>query len=174
MDLGSAIFGLITLACFIVPIVYLQITKKKEEKRFLKNFLDVAAQQGLVIAQSDFWNHSYAIGIDSKANKLFYLKKHEGVEQKTLVNLAEVVNCKLINVNRNVNDSRVVDHVGLSFTFRNVRMPEQTLAFYNREESMGIGDEIQLSEKWKAISDSGIQVPLQKNTSRTLEGESLS
>ncbi|WP_152425248.1 hypothetical protein [Nafulsella turpanensis] len=158
MDLGSIIFGLFTLACFVVPVFYLQKLKKKEKKKFLKNFLDVAAQNGLVISQSDYWRHSYAIGIDSKANRLFYLKKRQGVEQKTVINLSEVVNCRLMNMSRKVNDSLVVDHVGLNLTFRNASMPEQTLEFYNKEESMGIDDELQLCEKWKAITDSLLQV----------------
>ena len=172
MDLGSAIFGLLAVACFVVPVIYLQMVKKNERKKFLKEFLQLAEQEQLKISAHDFWNHSCAIGIDTNKNKLLFLKKQEGNEQKVIIDLVEVEKCSLINISRNVNDNRVVDRLGLGFTFRNGKHPENSLDFYNKEENLSINDEHTLSEKWKATinehlqarPESAKQIQLKNNT----------
>ena len=158
MELGSLIFGLFTLACFIVPVIYLQNVKKQEKKKFLQDFNLLAKQQGLEISQADFWNHSYAIGIDSQKQKLFYLKKNNEQEQKILVDLAELVSCQIINKSRYEQDTMMVDHVLLSLTYQNPGVAEKTLEFYDKNESMTIDDELQLSEKWNTIINSQLKL----------------
>ncbi len=157
MDLGSAIFGIFTLACFIVPVIYLQSKKSKEKKEVLKIFKALAQQQGLIISAHDFWNHCYAIGLDSEQNKLFYFKNQDGREQNVVIDLTEVEKCSVVNVNRMVNDNKIIDRLGLSFAFRNPKLPEKILEFYTKEEGMPVNDEFQLSEKWKAIVDARLQ-----------------
>jgi hypothetical protein len=173
MDLGSAIFGIFSLACFIVPVIYLQNVKKKEKKKFLQNFLQLAGQQQLTISQYDCWSHYYGIGIDSSKNKLFYLKKDKETEQKIIIDLSEVEKCFLINKNRNIQGSKVIDQLGLGFSFLHSRLPEKTLVFYNKEESMTVNDELQLSEKWKAIVNANLQVPRRSATKGDKNNESL-
>jgi hypothetical protein len=151
MDLGSAIFGLMALACFIVPVIYLQRRSSQERKKFLKEFIQAAEQQQLSISVHDFWNHGYAIGIDTNKHKLFYLVSKEGINQKQIIDLCEAEKCSLINMNRMVNDSKVIDRLALKFSFRNSKLPEKALEFYNKEETMAVNEEFQLAEKWVAI-----------------------
>lgn len=151
MDLGSATFGLVTLACFIVPVIYLQHLRTKERKKFLKDFMHLAEQQQLFISEHDFWNHSQAIGMGTSKNKLFYLKKQEDQEQKILIDLYEVEACRLNNINRNVNQNKVIDRLELVFTFRNPRIPQRTLVFYNKEETISLHEELEIVERWKTI-----------------------
>ena len=168
MEIGSIIMGLITLAFFIVPVIYLQKVKEKERKVFLKDFLVLAGQQQIAVAQYDFWNHCYAIGMDPVKNQLFYLKKREGKEQKVLIDLKEVEKCSFINLSRVVNENKIIDRLGLSFTFRNSKIPEKALEFYNNEESMSLDDEFQLLEKWKTLVDSHLQAtPTRKSNPET-------
>lgn len=158
MELGEAIFGLLALACFIVPVIYLQRRGKQEKKRFLKDFLQLAQQQELNLSMHDFWNHSYAIGLDSVKNKLFYLKKREGVEQKVVFDLAEIETCRFINANRTINGSRVTDRLSLEFAFLKSGLPVKILEFYTKEESMAVHDEIELAEKWMNLISSHLEV----------------
>lgn len=81
MELGEVIFALIALACFIVPVIYLQRKNKQEKKKFLKEFLHLAEQEQLMISAHDFWNHNYAIGLDTNSDKLFYLKRKESIRR---------------------------------------------------------------------------------------------
>ena len=154
MDLISVIIGIISLAFFIVPVVYLQMVKKNEKKKFLDNFLLLAQQQQLNISEHDFWNHSYAIGLDDTNKKLFFLKTAGGTEQKISINIKEIEKCVLVNKSRIVDKSKVIDRLELVVTLRNVRQSEKTLEFYDREESMSVNEEVQLIEKWnKLIND---------------------
>lgn len=158
MDLGSAIFGIFALACFIVPVIYLQRAKKKERTKFLKGFTDLAEQQQLSISEHDFWNHCFAIGIDTSKNKLFYLKKQKETEQKFLIDLSEVEYCRVNNINRSVNQDKIIERLELVFTFRNSKLPQKALEFYNKDETMALHDELQLIEKWKTNINSRLEV----------------
>ena len=157
MELGEAIFGLLALACFIVPVIYIQRRNKQEKKKFLKEFIHLAEQEKLIISAHDFWNHNYAIGLDANSHKLFYLKRKEGVDQQLVINLSEVEKCSLMNLNRTVNDSLVIDRLALKFSFRNSKLLEQVLEFYSKEETMAVNDEVQLSEKWRALITAHIE-----------------
>lgn len=116
MEPGEAVFGLAALACFIVPVIYLQRRNWLEKKKFLKEFLQLAGQQQLTISAHDFWNHTFAIGIGTTNDKLFFLKKQGDVDYKVLIDLSEVEKCTLLNINRNVNDSVIIDCLALGFT----------------------------------------------------------
>ena len=151
MEPISVIIGIITLACFIVPVLYYQGVQKRKRKEFLKNFIGVAQQEQVMVTEYDFWNHGYAIGIDRVKNQLFYLKKKEGKEQKILIDLNVVDRCSLVNQNRLVGDNRTIDRLSLVFSYRNAKHPEKELEFYNKEESMSLNDELQLLEKWKSL-----------------------
>lgn len=169
MELGSVIFGLLAVACFVVPVIYLQRVKKIEREKVLKEFLLLAEQEQLRISTFDFWNHAFAIGIDTHKNKLFFFKKEEGKAKKMLIDLSEVEKCSLINISRLVNDSRVVDYLGIAFAFKNAKFPEKNLYFYNKEESLSVNDELQLSGKWKDIITAHLQtLPVQTATVKVL------
>lgn len=157
MDLISALIGIVSLAFFIVPIVYLQIMKKNGRKKFLNNFMLLGRQHQVNISQHDFWNHSYAIGLDETANKLFFLKTAANTEQKISINLSEVEKCKLVNKNRTIDNNKIIDSLELVLTFRNPGMPEKTLEFYDREESMSVNEEVQLIEKWNTLINSRLE-----------------
>lgn len=173
MELGEAIFGLAALACFIVPVIYLQRRNMLEKKKFLKEFLQLAGQQQLTISANDFWNHSYAVGIDTNKDKLFFLKKQEGVDYKVLIDLTEVENCSLLNINRTINDSLVIDRLALGFTFRNPKLAEKTLEFYNKEETMAVNDEYQLVEKWTTLINAHLQAIKTKSRDLKPTGSSV-
>lgn len=157
MELGSVIFGLLTLACFVVPVIYLKRASKKEKNKFLKNFIQLAEQQQLSISRHDFWNHSFAIGIDINKNKLFYFKKCGDLDQEVLIDLYEVESCRLNNINRNVNQNKVIDRLELVFTFRNPRLAQKTLVFYNKEETISLYEELAIIENWKTIINTHLE-----------------
>lgn len=157
MDLASIVIGLICCALFVVPVIYIQSVQKNKSRKFLADFTNLAAQQQLIMSQHDLWKHCYAIGIDSRANKLFYIKKAADTEDQVLVNLSELAACSVVNINRNIHDNRVIDRLELLLSFRNNRLPKQTLEFYNGENSMALNDELRLLEKWNTIINSSIE-----------------
>lgn len=157
MDLASIIIGLICCALFVVPVIYINSVQKNKSRKLLANFVDLAAQQQLIMSQHDLWKHCYAIGIDNKANKLFYLQKTADTEQKILINLAEVEACHVVNVNRNVNNNKVIDRLELLLSFRNTKLPKKILEFYNADNNMALNDELRLVEKWNTIINQHVE-----------------
>ena len=151
MDLLTAIIGFGALAVCILPLVYFQMAEKKKRNKFLYDFLVSAAEQKLVVTQHEVWGNYSGLGLDTHANKLFFLKRWADKEEKMIIDLSEVEKCRLVNVNRTVNDNKIIDRIELAFTFRNPGKPEKTLQFYNKEESMSLNDELLLVEKWVGI-----------------------
>lgn len=150
MESGSFIFGLIALACFIVPVLYYQAMKRKEKEKFIRYFLQLAGKQQLSLSAYDSWNDRYAIGIDEQRKQLFYLKKQEDKEFVLTIDLAKTDSCSLINAKRNIRESVVLDRIALSLSSLVPEQAEKELEFYLREESAAINDELKLAEKWKA------------------------
>ncbi|PRY07430.1 hypothetical protein CLV24_12379 [Pontibacter ummariensis] len=157
MDLGTTIIGLFSLALFIVPILYIQRGQRQQKKKFLEDFLKVTEGQQLSIRQYDSWPPYFSIGIDPVQRKLSYLKKQDQKEQTALIDLSEVASCRVVNEHRDVNGTRVIDFVALRFAFRNPRLSEQALEFYDREESMSLNEELMLAEKWQGIVNAHLQ-----------------
>lgn len=151
MDLTSAIIGLCAIACFVVPVVYIQYAQKKKKKEFLANFLNLAGRQHINITQHEQWNQYYAIGLDGGTNKLFYLKKKDGQEQTALIDLNEVETCSVVNKQRKVHEDIIIERLDLAFKYRNPKAGEKVLEFYDKEVSMALNEELKLVEKWKNI-----------------------
>lgn len=158
MDIVTVITGIASLAFMIVPVIYIQYVKKKERREFLGTFMNAAAKEQLVISQHEFWSHYYAIGLDITATKLFYLNKREDKEQKILLDLTEVASCSILNTNKTVDQSRIIERLELKFTFKNSRTPEKTITFFNKEESISLNDEVLLIEKWKTLINSKLGI----------------
>jgi hypothetical protein len=151
MDLATLIIGLLSVAVFIVPVLYIQRKQKGNSGKLLAAFMAAGAQQGLRITKHERWNEQFAIGLDETQHKLFYMNKQALTPQQVVVDLAEVKNCAVVNMSRDVNGSRIIDLIGLRFSFHNTKWPEQLLEFYNKEESMLLSGELQLAEKWRVI-----------------------
>ncbi|WP_017730776.1 PH domain-containing protein [Nafulsella turpanensis] len=162
MDLGSVIIALVLLALCIVPFIYYSGVQKKKKKNFSKELINLAEQQNVKFSQYEVWSHYYGIGIDTSTNRLFYFKKREDKEQKAFIDLSEVEKCRVNNVNRMVNDNKIIDRLELVFKFRDSKMPEKALEFYNKEESMSLHEELQLSEKWANIINSNLKPAVSK------------
>lgn len=151
MDLTSAIIGLCALACFVVPVVYIQKAQKSRKREFLARFLQLAGQQQLTITQHELWNQYYGIGLDTGANKIFYLKRKDGKEETILIDMAELEACKMVNKQRKIQTDIIIDRLELAFKYRNPKLPEIALEFYDKEVSMTLNEELRLTEKWKSI-----------------------
>lgn len=148
MDLVSSLIGLGLVMLTILPFVYFHFSLKKKKQEFTKEFLHLATQHQAVITQYDVWSNYFAIGLDTRTNKLFYYRKREGKEEKALINLADVTKCRVNNIKKTHDGDQVIDRLELVFTYRNGRSSEQALMFFSKEEFMTHNGELQLVEKW--------------------------
>jgi hypothetical protein len=155
MDFATALIGLAVLAAITLPFLLMGRSQGKQDKQLQAAFSQAAAQNGLNIAQKDFWARKYGIGIDPHAHKLLYLKM-KGEEQKILlIDLAQVEKCRLVNQSRGVKThqtaGKVIEHLELRFTFHQPGTAEQVVEFYNVDESLTMGKEVLLMEKWNQL-----------------------
>ncbi|WP_299825355.1 hypothetical protein [uncultured Pontibacter sp.] len=149
MDFVTIIIGLISLALFIVPIMYISRKQKQVAGKAMQEFLALAGQQELSLTKYDFWNQRFALGLDEKQHKLFYFCKQADKEQVLLLDLADVKSCELVKDSREVNDNKIIDLIALRLSFRAAK--PQLLVFYQKEDNMLLGGELQLATKWSAI-----------------------
>ena len=152
MDASTAIIALVFIAFISIPFVFMSRAQRKKGKQFSTVFELAAKQQNLQIAQKEFWNSKYGIGIDANSRKLLYLKKKGEEVQQTLIDLSEVEKCRVANHSRGVKThntaAKVIDRIDLVLTFRTPGAAEKNLEFYSVDESLIIGKEVLLAEKW--------------------------
>ena len=153
MDTSSTIIGLVILAVFILPIILLHSARRKRERKQLELFDQYVESKGLHLDQRELWNH-YGIGVDNAGKHLFYLKQHIDDNQEQILSLTEVAMCETVRemVKPTVNaseDDLVLDRLELLLRFKQAGRESVRLEFYNREESSGLSDELELTEKWR-------------------------
>lgn len=151
IDLPTLSIGLGLVALTILPMLYFYLAQKKRRAAFLNSFLFRAQQQQVQVTQHDVWGNYAAIGLDSQANKIYYLKKKDTQEQQAVINLAEVEKCSVTHLKRVQNEDQVIDKLELCFTFRTAKSSDITLEFYSKDEAMTLNGELQLVEKWKGL-----------------------
>ena len=153
MDTSSTIIGLVILAVFILPIILLHSARKKRERKQLELFDQYVSSKGLFLQQRELWNH-YAIGMDTEHKQLFYAKQHLDDNREEVVSLSEIAMCEIaremIRPTANAaDDDLVLDRLELNLKFKESGRQSLRLEFYNREESTGLSDELELTEKWR-------------------------
>lgn len=151
MDLSSTIIGLVSVLAFVIPIALIIRASKAKQKKFLSSFVKLAQQQNISLSETEVWDSSYAIGIDSSAKALFYLKKRIDTEEHVAVNLSNMSSCKVLNSSRNVGGSTIVDAIYLVVSFKSPSEAEKRLEFYSSNHSASITDEPQLAQKWASM-----------------------
>ena len=143
----------------LIPIaalfLYFQRKQRNEQNKARLHVDKLGKEKGLTFSLYEFWGSGYAIGLDTSKKVLFYLYSVAGKEEYSLVNLADVERCTVINDHRNVNENRVIDQIRLSFTFKGSRA-HQSLLFYDKETNLSFTNELLLAEKWKSIVCSNI------------------
>ena len=157
MDLQSIIVGSILVGMFVVPIIFLQ---KKQSKKQLQDFLEIAGKNQVVVDMYDLWEPCFGIGLDSKNGKLLYTRKYDTKYKNVVIDLADVGTCSLYKTSRDVNGDKVIDTIGLQLTYRkDFKTPDTYLEFYNKEERLNLNDELQLAEKWQQLIVALLAVP---------------
>jgi len=160
MNFEDLIFLMVMLVLILIPIVIINRKKKKREKQFLQSLFGLAEKSDCKITSYDRWSDT-AIGIDKPSKKIFFFRKSSKNELGTEVDLLQVRKCRFVNTHRivslNESQHKVIEKLELVFAFTDVRIPEQTLEFYNAQyDSLSLRGEIQLGEKWEDIVNSTI------------------
>lgn len=151
MDLGSIIIGILSISVIIIPISIMNINRKKRKEKTLENLKNIAVKNNCSISNYEFCGN-FIIGIDDvKSYVFFYKKNNEAEAVKININLSKMADCKLINIGRNVGNSKIIDKAGIRFIPVSKNEPPFDIEFYNSDESMHMNGELQIAEKWQQL-----------------------
>lgn len=150
MNISIFLMGVLFLAFFIVPVIYIHRAQKNKGKKFLKNFAELALKDSINISDCDMWNESNCIGIDKTNGKIFVLHKTQEKEETIQIDLKSVSECKLSPTFRKVKGNKngnITERIDLVFNF-NDSSTEKVINFYNINGNASLADEQILAEKW--------------------------
>jgi hypothetical protein len=157
METGTTIIGLVVILAIAIPFALLSFKKKKKGKEFLLKLNDFAKKNNCEISEFDHWDTSL-IGIDNKAEKLFFMNyRADGIIEK-IIPLDEIQRCRTINSSRTIKNqkqsSTVIDKIELAFTYRDKNKTDEVIEFYNSVfDGFVLSNELIITEKWQKIMD---------------------
>lgn len=150
MNITIFLMGVLFLAFFIVPVIYIHRVQKNKGKKFLKNFAALAQKNNINLTNCDMWNNNNCIGMDEINGKVFVLYKTDDKEETIQVDLKSVSECKLSPTFRKVKgnkDGCITEKIDLVFNFNNSDT-QKVINFYNINGNTTLTDEQILAEKW--------------------------
>jgi hypothetical protein len=153
MDTGVIIISVIMLGAFVVPIILMQINRKKKEKKLQNSLKEFAKKHNCQISQLENCR-DFVVGVDTQKKQFFYYKpaNEKGKEVAKSIDLSGVQSCRVVNYSRSVNNNgTVIDKLQLGFSPKVKTKPEILLDFYDAEKNMQMDGELLLLEKWTGI-----------------------
>lgn len=147
------------LLCIIL-IVLINRNKRKREQYFLLPLYGLAEKENCKVSRYDIWNNSI-IGIDETTNFIFAIKKINGSETAQIINLAQMLRCRVVEISRTSGPKegniKVFDRIDLAFTHVDKNKPESMVEFYNANaDRLTLTGELQKAEKWCKIANDRI------------------
>lgn len=151
IDLPSLIIGIIALATFAIPIAWYQISEKMKEKKLHSDLNQYAQQENITLTSEEVWGDKYALGVDKNSRKLLYLKHTEDGDQKEIIDLSEVQNCKVSNGTKTVREAsgkkNILTSINLLFHYRNSGKSASSLEVYDDANGRALTYEISIANK---------------------------
>ena len=155
MDITMTIMAIVLMAIIISPFLLHHLSQKREEAKILYDILVLSESENAMISQKETWRQRYIIGIDELSKKLYYINKNKDNEDRTIINLSEVDECRINAISRNAKTKSgnisVIERLDLVFTFNKADKPEKTLQFYDSSVFMSPDNERILIDKWFGI-----------------------
>lgn len=157
IDIGSTIFGAISIMLCVLPFVIMNRKRKKKEKIIFQSLSEFAFQKNCQIDQYEVFGQ-LAIGIDENRDFLFFYKQTNDHEEEHTLNLGDIQRCKVINTTRRVRKKEgnhyIIERLELSFIPLARNEVDIKWEFFNSDVSIRVSGELQLIEKWsKLIND---------------------
>lgn len=156
MDSNTILTGSITILTTISLIVFFLIRNRNREKKGFSALQNFAMGFNSTISRYDRVDRTL-IGVDNgEIIKLFFLRTNRNIEYREVINLSEVMSCRLVldqrTVRYNKENVNVIDKIDLVFSFVNNNKQDVKLEFYNADyDQLTLSGELQLAQKWSGI-----------------------
>jgi hypothetical protein len=159
MDTGAALIGLGFILIMLTPFILYFGSQKIKAMRLIRQFNDLSRLHKMSLSKSEIWDKNYAIGIDIEAKKILYINRKKDHRQEVLIDLSNVVNCRISNgIKSNQTGSEVKslnDKLGLELTFSEPATSVAALEFFDGDALMSYPDgELEIAERWVTLINS--------------------
>lgn len=166
IDTGTLLTAVFFLLLCTVPFILLNISHKRKVKQNLLLLNGEAAKHNLQVSTFNTWGNT-SIGMDEKANVIFFTKRTADGEIAQQVKLAEATKCRIANIKRSESDGghhySLTEKLELVFEMRDKSKTETALPFYDILYDGGmLTGELQVAEKWCNIINNKIAVAAKK------------
>lgn len=122
------IAGIILIAAVIHWVS--QFKHKLERNKLLVNFNEFVEENQLNLENKQTLNKNM-IGIDRSQQKLVFLDGHHNPPQKTLIDLREISECRLLKIKNKSNG--YISRIYLKCIYKDKNIPDLLLPFYNEK-----------------------------------------
>ena len=160
MDLSTTIIGLLLMALFLLPIVFIARTSRGKGRKYEKELFSEVSLNHLTISEKDMWNE-YAIGIDESNKRIIYIDWSGSESVTTVFNLNDVKTFTSVPHPKNIKDKNLkyyknAGRLGLRFTFKESAAKELYITFFLPGFGQLSEEDVKLFEKWTAIVEKNI------------------
>ncbi len=145
----TAIFFLLL---FSIPFILLYISRRKREKQNLLLLNREAGKNNLTVSKFNTWGTT-SIGMDEKANVVFFSKKTTDGETGMQVAIAETEKCRIANIKRTQSNEAgnysLTEKLELVLEPTDKKKEEIAFPFFNMAyDGAMLTGELQQAEKW--------------------------
>jgi hypothetical protein len=153
MDINLTFIDLGIVILIFLPILFLLLKGNGTKRNLHARLKALADQNGLSIAEKEFWADTY-MGLDRAKKKLLFLRSQKDGLQEVLVDLDQVSSCKITASHQKGQKNKkedILNYVGLTFKPVDKGTDVQILDFYDRERTYIEDHEVQRAERWMKL-----------------------
>jgi len=160
IDTGTILTAVFFLLLCTVPFILMNISHRKKVKQNLLLLNREADKFNLAVTTFNTWGNT-SIGMDEKANVVFFTKKTADGDMAHQVALAEAEKCRIANIKRTESDGdhhySITEKLELVFETRDKKRSGEALPFFDIQYDGGmLTGELQMAEKWCNIINNKI------------------
>lgn len=160
LDTGTILTAIFFLLLCTVPFILMNISHRKKVKQNLQLLNKEAGKYKLTVTAFNTWGNT-SIGMDERANVVFFTKKTADGDTTQQVALAEADKCRIANIKRTESDGdhhySLTEKLDLVFETRDKKKTGTALSFFDIQHDGGmLTGELQMAEKWCTIINTKI------------------
>ncbi len=160
MENSSAIMGIVLLALFIGPVIYMIVSHSAKEKSIEKKLHKLATEHNMKLDQIEITN-SLLLGLDSTTKKFLIIdpKDYTKYEVIDLKNVGQSVVAKSGQQQKIGNQNKLaLTHIGLELLKNNSKEKVKEVVFYDEDDNDSLDADAQLfmANKWDKLIKSNL------------------
>ena len=151
MDTEIIVISAILVALVFSPFIWTAASGKTKNNKTRKQLEEMARNEGCTVSSSDS-TKNFAVGLDEKAEKIFFFRTDTDGEVKDCVDLLEVKSCRIEKEYDNPGNSKTgsLEKVILMLSLQNFSRDKASFTFYNASKTWQLQNELDLALKWES------------------------